>query len=189
MFEDKHIVLASSSPRRRELLARAEITFTVKVSPVEEDFPRDLPLREIPEYLARKKALATQRICRPEAFILAADTIVLLEDRVIGKPRDEDDAKEILMALSGKAHEVITGVCLLQGDHIRKFSETTKVYFYDLSPEQISHYTSRYQPLDKAGAYGIQEWIGLTGIKKIEGDYFNVVGLPVGRVVQEIGRF
>jgi septum formation protein len=112
-----------------------------------------------------------------------------LEDEVIGKPTDEDHARQILRALSGKAHRVITGVCLMRGRCIQTFTEQTQVFFYTLSDDQINYYVTRYQPMDKAGAYAIQEWIGLTGIEKIEGDYFNVVGLPVGRLIQEIAMF
>ena len=189
MFEDQHIVLASSSPRRKDLLERAGMAFRIKVIPVKEDFPPNIPVEEVPEYLAEKKAAAVREFCNDNELIIAADTIVLLGNEVIGKPTDDDHARQILRALSGKAHRVITGVCLMRGRCIQTFTEQTQVFFYTLSDDQINYYVTRYQPMDKAGAYAIQEWIGLTGIEKIEGDYFNVVGLPVGRLIQEIAMF
>lgn len=189
MFEEKNIVLASLSPRRKQLLEQAEVKFVIKTQPVEENYPPDILPAEVPVYLAEKKARMIQKQCATEELIIAADTIVLLDEKVLGKPKDKKQAMEILASLSGKKHSVITGVCLLKGEQIKKFSETTQVYFRRLSKEQISHYVEQYEPVDKAGAYAIQEWIGLIGIEKIEGDYFNVVGLPVGRVVEEIGRF
>lgn len=189
MFEEKNIVLASLSPRRKQLLEQAEVKFVIKTWPVKEEYPPEILPAEVPVYLAEKKARAIQKHCSGEELILAADTIVLLDDQVLGKPKDKKQACEILASLSGKRHVVITGVCLLKGEEVKTFSETTKVYFRELSKEQIAHYVEQYDPVDKAGAYAIQEWIGLTGIEKIEGDYFNVVGLPVGRVVEEIGKF
>jgi septum formation protein len=189
MFEDKQIILASSSPRRRELLQRAEIAFKVRAAAVKEDYPQDLAATAVPEYLAGRKALAVQKVSGPDELILAADTIVLAGETVIGKPANGQQARDILQMLSGKAHEVITGVCLLKASRMRKFSERTRVYFYPLDEDQIDHYIETYRPMDKAGAYAIQEWIGLTGIRRIEGDYFNVVGLPVGRVIREIAAF
>lgn len=189
MFEERNIILASSSPRRKELLEKAGITFRVRVSHVDEGFPGNMPVEKIPEYLAVKKARTVQRQSNEGELILAADTIVVLDDKVLGKPESDMHAKEILRLLSGKMHRVITGVCLLQGEKMTGFSEVTKVFFYDLAESQIDYYVSNYHPMDKAGAYAIQEWIGLTGIEKIEGDYFNVVGLPVGRVIKEIEIF
>lgn len=188
MFEDHHIVLASSSPRRRELLRLAEIAFSVRVNAVPEVYPPEMPGEQVPEYLAGKKALAAQTQAHPEEMILAADTMILLHGTVIGKPVDEADARDILRRLSGKMHQVITGVCILKGTQRVLFSETTRVHFRELSEHQIDHYVATYRPLDKAGAYAIQEWIGLIGIEKIEGDYFNVVGLPVGKIIEKIKR-
>jgi septum formation protein len=189
MFEEKNIVLASLSPRRKQLLEQAEVKFVIKTWPVKEDYPPDILPAEVPVYLAEKKARVVQKQCSAEELIIAADTIVLLGEQVLDKPKDKNKASEILTSLSGKRHMVITGVCLLKGEEVKTFSETTQVYFRKLSKEQIVHYVEQYNPMDKAGAYAIQEWIGLIGIKKIEGDYFNVVGLPVGRVVEEIGKF
>lgn len=189
MFEDKRIILASSSPRRRDLLQQAEVAFTMRVSPVKEDYPRDLDVSAVPEYLAAKKAAAVQKLCVAGELILSADTIVLLGQTIMGKPADAREAREFLQMLSGNMHEVITGVCLLKDSRMRQFSERTRVHFYPLDGDQIDHYLETYHPMDKAGAYGIQEWIGLTGIRKIEGDYFNVVGLPVARVIREIAAF
>lgn len=189
MFEEKNIILASSSPRRKELLKRAGISFTIRVSHANEDVPLNLDLERVPEFLAEKKAEIVQKSSQSNELILAADTIVLLNGEILGKPENEPHAKEILKKLSGKAHKVITGVCLYKGARKRIFSETTLVYFYDLTTAQINYYVKNFRPYDKAGAYAIQEWIGLTGIQKIEGDYFNVVGLPVSRVIKEIEGF
>ena len=189
MFEEKNIVLASSSPRRKELLEKAGIAFGVRISHADEDFPGNMPVEKVPEHLAVKKAMTIQRQSNEGELILAADTIVVLDDKILGKPESDAHAKEILRLLSGKMHRVITGVCLLQGKKMIGFSEVTKVFFYDLAESQIDYYVANYHPLDKAGAYAIQEWIGLTGIEKIEGDYFNVVGLPVSRVIKEIEIF
>lgn len=183
------IVLASSSPRREELLTAAGLDFIVRVNPCEENFPETLPAEKVPEYLAEKKARETQKICSSEELIIAADTIVLLDGSVIGKPQNKEHAVEILQQLSGNEHRVITGVCLLKGDRVKIFSEMTKVFFRKLTRDQIIYYVDRFKPFDKAGAYAIQEWIGLVGIKKIEGDYFNVVGLPVGMLMEELKTF
>lgn len=189
MFEEKNIILASSSPRRKELLEKAGIAFKILVSHADEDIPGNMPAEEAPAYLAIKKGKTIQKYTADNELILAADTIVLLGNKILGKPENDQHAKEILKVLSGKMHQVITGVCLLQGEKQLVFSETTKVYFYPLTKLQIDYYVENYHPMDKAGAYAIQEWIGLTGIEKIEGDYFNVVGLPVGRVIKVLERF
>ncbi len=189
MFEDKNIILASGSPRRKYLLEQAEIEFVINKASVDEAYPTGMEPMEIPAFLAEKKALAVKPNCSKGALILAADTLVILGNKVMGKPVDKTDAFRILTALSGRMHVVITGVCLLLEKKKKIFSVGTKVYFRQLSPAQIEHYIDAYHPMDKAGAYAIQEWIGLTGIEKIEGDYFNVVGLPVGRVIEEISKF
>lgn len=189
MFEEKDIILASSSPRRKELLEKADIAFKIRISHANEDIPDNMSREKAPEYLARKKAETVQKQSGNNELILAADTIVLLENKILGKPENDQHAKEILRLLSGKMHHVITGVCLLKKEEKLIFSETTKVYFYPLTDLQINYYVENFHPLDKAGAYAIQEWIGMTGIEKIEGDYFNVVGLPVGRVIKEIEKF
>lgn len=189
MLDHIHILLASSSPRRKDLLQAAGLNFTVKVSAVEEKFPEEMPPEKVPGYLAEKKAKAVQPLSSPDDLILAADTIVLLENQVIGKPRDQEDAAAMLHRLSGKEHRVISGVCLLKGEKMKVFSVVTRVFFRSLTDEQIDFYINNFHPLDKAGAYAIQEWIGLVGVEKIEGDYFNVVGLPVGAVIEEIRLF
>lgn len=188
MCENINIVLASGSPRRKQLLEQAELSFVVKKAAVKEDFPKNIPSEDVAVFLAVKKAEATRSICKKNELILAADTVVLLDDRIMGKPVDKTDAAKMLTNLSGKSHKVITGVCLLLGNRKKSFSVCTKVYFQQLSKEQISHYVNHYNPMDKAGAYAIQEWIGLTGVERIEGDYFNVVGLPVARVLTEITK-
>jgi len=181
------IILASQSPRRRQLLEWAEVDFTVEVIPTDESFPPGLPVEDVPIYIAREKARQVNESKNPHQLtLLAADTIVVLGDRLIGKPVDAADATAILSDLSGKTHRVITGVVILHPEVEIAFSEVTEVTFHDLTAEQIEHYITRYQPYDKAGAYAIQEWIGVIGIKSIQGDFYNVMGLPVSRVVQAL---
>jgi septum formation protein len=185
------IVLASQSPRRKQLLEWAEIEFDVLVKETDESFPKHLPVPDVPVYIARNKALAVQQsdvYKRYESgnIIVAADTIVVLDNSIIGKPVDEDEAIAILTRLSGKTHLVITGVVIMTDSKEIAFSDTTEVSFHDLTTEQINYYVEHYRPLDKAGAYAIQEWIGVTGIKSIRGDFYNVMGLPVSRVVKEL---
>ncbi|WP_161887725.1 Maf family nucleotide pyrophosphatase [Pontibacter russatus] len=175
------LLLASNSPRRKELLASLGLTFEVKVKEVHEDFPEHLQRAEVAEYLASHKAEAYREDLQEEA-IITADTIVCLGDRVLNKPADYAEAFEMLQALSGIGHEVITGVCVLTKDQKSVFHDTTKVFFKTLSEAEIDYYITHYKPYDKAGAYGIQEWIGMIGIERIEGSYFNVVGLPVQKL-------
>lgn len=165
----------------------AEISFEVIVADVDETNPPGMPGEQVPGHLAEKKAaVIAERY--PESIIIAADTIVLLDNEILGKPTDEAHAIAILKKLSGRMHEVITGVCICRGEKKHCFSVTTEVFFRPLTAEQITHYVSRYQPFDKAGAYAIQEWIGVTGIEKINGDYYNVMGLPVGDVVKYLNN-
>lgn len=166
-------------------MEQAELTFEVMVTDVDETPPMGMAPYDLPEYLAKKKAGAIQ-IDDKEAVIIAADTIVVLENEVLGKPVDERDAKLTLRKLSGNMHEVITGVCIKQGSKEVCFSATTEVFFRRLSDKQINHYVTNYKPFDKAGAYAIQEWIGMVGIKKIKGDYYNVMGLPIGKIVKHL---
>jgi septum formation protein len=180
------IVLASRSPRRKQLLEWAEIDFEVLVKETDEAYPAGMVVDEIPVFIARNKALAVEGSLRGSRIILAADTIVVLEDAVIGKPAGREDAIRMLSALSGKRHRVITGVVLLNGEKETAFADSTEVWFHPLTEEQIVFYVDKYQPYDKAGAYAIQEWIGVTGIKSIKGDFYNVMGLPVSRVVQAL---
>ncbi len=179
------IILASQSPRRKQLLEQAEITFEIQVADIDETPPVDIPGADVPEYLAKQKA-AVIAAKNDEAIIIASDTIVLLGDEILNKPVDEADAIAILKKLSGNVHSVISGVCIRKGADIQSFSATTEVYFRTLTEEQIRHYVTEYKPYDKAGAYAIQEWIGMVGIEKIDGDYYNVVGLPIGLVVERL---
>lgn len=189
------LILASQSPRRKQLLTDAALEFEIVIVPTDESYPDHLTRAEVPEFIAEEKALAvyqqleTTGKLNAETVILAADTIVLLQEKVIGKPKDTEDAKQILHSLSGQTHEVITGVCLLNRDRKEVFHSLTKVQFNELSEEQIDYYISHYQPFDKAGAYAIQEWIGLIGISGIEGDLYNVIGLPVNKVVKALHAF
>jgi septum formation protein len=185
----KPIILASQSPRRKQLLEWAEIDFEVLISKVEETFPDDLAVEEIPVYIARKKATAILKDLGSDHIVVGADTLVILDGEVIGKPRDRKDAIDILWRLSGKKHLVITGVVLMDAEKEIAFADTTEVWFHPLTIEQIEFYVDRYKPFDKAGAYAIQEWIGVTGIKMINGDFYNVMGLPVSRVVRELNAF
>ncbi|HMR92133.1 MAG TPA: Maf family protein [Chitinophagaceae bacterium] len=182
----KPIILASQSPRRKQLLEWAEVPFTIKISPVEEVFPEYLPAGEAPVYIARQKALAVKQQESSGHIILAADTVVVLDGRIIGKPASREEAIAILTDLSGKQHRVITGVVILDGDREIAFSDITLVDFHPLTQEQIIFYVDKYQPYDKAGAYAIQEWIGVVGIRSVAGDFYNVMGLPVSRVVQAL---
>ncbi|MCU0395360.1 MAG: Maf family protein [Chitinophagaceae bacterium] len=193
----RRIILASQSPRRRQLLEWAEIDFEVIAKHTDEIIPDGTPLEEIPIVIAREKAEAVQRELTRWAEgrgqdsshlpILAADTIVVLENRIIGKPANREEAIQFLQELSGKVHKVITGVYILSPQRQMGFSDTTEVEFYSLSQDQIEYYVDKYEPYDKAGAYAIQEWIGVVGIKGINGDFYNVMGLPVSRVLHAVG--
>ena len=185
-------ILASQSPRRKTLLEWAEIPFEIIVSDTDESYPTNLAIEEVPVFIAKNKALAVKEIIlstKPalaNGCIIAADTVVVLDQKIIGKPINKEQAMESLLALSGQTHQVITGVVLLyQGQEI-SFSETTLVEFLKLTIEQIEFYVDKYKPYDKAGGYAIQEWIGVVGIKKITGDFYNVMGLPVSTLVQKI---
>jgi septum formation protein len=185
----KKIILASQSPRRKQLLEWAEIPFEILARSTEETYPDGLPFTEIPVHIARVKAMVVQDELPPVSIVLAADTIVVLKDRIIGKPKDRQDAIDILTDLSGQEHQVITGVVIRQGKKETTFFDTTSVFFHTLSQEQITFYIDKYKPYDKAGAYAIQEWIGVTGIRSINGDFYNVMGLPVSRVIQALNTF
>mgnify|MGYP000096532935 CR=1 FL=1 len=178
------IILASQSPRRKQLLEWAEVPFDILVKETDETYPDNLSITDIAIHIARNKALIIKLPNNISVPILAADTIVVLDNRIIGKPKDRSDAVDILLALSGKQHCVITGVVILHGDKEIAFAETTQVHFHELSLAQIEFYVDNYKPYDKAGAYAIQEWIGVVGIKSVVGDFYNVMGLPVSRVVQ-----
>lgn len=182
------IVLASQSPRRKQLLEWAEIPFDVIVKETDESYPLNLAIEEVPVHIARNKALAVKQLSPDDSIIIAADTIVVLGDRIIGKPKHADEALQILSALSGQKHLVVTGVVILKGEKETAFADITEVYFHELSKEQITYYINKYRPYDKAGAYAIQEWIGVIGIQSIRGDFYNVMGLPVSRVVNVINN-
>jgi septum formation protein len=182
----QRIVLASQSPRRKQLLEWAEIDFDIIVPQTDESFPPGIAIDELPIHIARQKALSIQSELAHERIILAADTVVVLNNEIIGKPTDRFHAVEILSKLSGNKHQVITGVVLLKSNHEVAFADTTDVLFHPLTTEQIAFYVDKYKPYDKAGAYAIQEWIGVIGIKSISGDFYNVMGLPVSRVVKEL---
>jgi len=185
----QQIILASQSPRRKQLLEWAEIDFTVEASTADEIYPENLSVLEIPVFIAANKAKAVQQKIKNSSIILAADTIVVLNNTVITKPANRDEAIKILRSLSGKVHKVITGVVLLQNEKQISFADVTQVEFHKLTDEQVCFYVDKYKPYDKAGAYAIQEWIGVVGIKSINGDFYNVMGLPVSRVVQELNKF
>ena len=176
------IILASQSPRRKQLLQQAEIEFEIVVADVDESNPPGMPGADVPVHLAKLKADTVMHLVE-DAIVIAADTVVLLDDKILGKPRDEEDAREMLRQLSGRMHTVVTGVCIQSDSKQICFSTETKVYFRSLTREQIAYYVESYKPFDKAGAYAIQEWIGMVGIEKINGDYYNVMGLPIGEVV------
>lgn len=182
-------ILASNSPRRKELLAYVIPNFIVKTKDVEEIYPDDIPKKTVAEYLAKLKASVFEgEIANNEIFI-TADTIVLLGNTIFGKPKDKKDGIKILQQLSGKRHEVITGVCIKSAKKEISFSHSTKVVFKELSLEEITHYIEEYKPYDKAGAYAIQEWIGFIGVEKINGDYNNIVGLPVQELFEKLKKF
>jgi len=176
------IILASKSPRRSQLLEQAGFTFEIKTTEVAEDYPDDMPPQEVPVFLAAKKANASRHFIQNDEVILAADSIVIQDDLIYEKPKDHADAVRILKTLSGKIHQVITGVCLLSNEKEKSFSGLSQVHLDVLTNEEIEYYIQQYQPFDKAGSYGVQEWIGLCKIKKIEGTYANIMGLPVDLV-------
>lgn len=182
-----NVVLASNSPRRRELLADLGIEFTVRIiKGIDESYPHDLPVLEIAEYISHKKARAYQAEMADDELIITADTVVILGDEVLGKPKDADDARRMLRELSGKIHKVVTGVTIVTANATRSFSAVTDVEFAELSDEDINYYVGNYRPLDKAGAYGIQEWIGCMGVRHINGSFYNVMGLPLHRLYTEL---
>ena len=184
-LQHKRIILASGSPRRQQFLRELDIDFTIQLKEVEEIYPNHLQASEITIFLAELKANAFDLLEENE-ILITSDTIVWHENKALGKPKDAQDAFEMLQSLSGKTHEVITSVCFKTKNSLETITETTKVTFNSLSDEAIQYYISTYKPFDKAGSYGIQEWIGLVGIAKIEGSYTNVVGLPVEKVYQKL---
>lgn len=188
-FPNYNYILASKSPRRIELLTGLGIPFSVVAADISEDYPAGLGMAEIPLYLAGKKAAATGINLKENDLLIAADTIVWLRREVLGKPSNTDQAIQMLRKLSGHTHQVVTGVCLKSGLKERSFHAVTHVEFKELKPQEIEYYVKNFNPLDKAGAYGIQEWIGMAGITRVEGSYYNVMGLPVQRLYTEILSF
>jgi septum formation protein len=185
--EGYRVVLASASPRRKELLESFIPDFTVRVLPdIHEDYPKQLPTADVPEFLARQKAEAYRPTLAANELLLTADTIVSCSDRVLGKPVSRDHAIEMLLDLSGHVHLVRTGVCLTSCTHQRAFSDSTSVSFAPLTRDEITFYVDTYCPFDKAGAYGIQDWIGIIGVESLSGSYYNVMGLPTHLLYREM---
>lgn len=189
-YKDYHIILASNSPRRKELLRGLDIAFDVRVQPdIAEDYPADTAPADVAAYISREKANAYKDTIAENELIITADTVVIVGNEILGKPHDDAEAKEMLHKISGRKHQVVTGVCLTTTEKQRCFSVSTDVTFKNLKEEEIDYYIETYSPLDKAGAYGIQEWIGYIGVTALEGSYFNVMGLPVQRIWEELNRF
>lgn len=184
------IILASNSPRRKELLAGLDLQFEVRVlQNIDESYPHDLPTLKIAEFISKKKADAYVETMADDELVITADTVVILGDEVMGKPHDEADAKRMLGELSGRTHQVATGVTLSTKERQMSFSVVTDVTFKQLSADEIDYYVRTYHPMDKAGAYGIQEWIGYIGVTALKGSYFNVMGLPVQRIYEALKTF
>jgi septum formation protein len=184
------VVLASNSPRRKELLAGLDLDFTVRTLPgISESYPENLAAADIPLYIANEKAEANKAQMGDDELLITADTVVELAGEVLGKPKDDEEARRMLRKLSGKTHNVVTGVCLMTKEKQRSFSVISNVTFKRLSDEEIDYYVDTYHPTDKAGAYGIQEWIGYVGVTWLNGSYFNVMGLPVQRIYEELLMF
>lgn len=189
MLENIKIIIGSKSPRRQQLIGGLGLAFEVRTKEVEEVYPDDLPAHKVAEFLSKLKATPLLDTLQESEVLLTSDTTVIIENTVLGKPKDLEEAKAMIRSLSGKDHEVVTGVCLSSKDKQVVFSVSTKVSFKSLSEVEINYYVEKFKPLDKAGAYGIQEWIGQIGVQKIEGSYYNVVGLPIARVWDELKKF
>ena len=183
------LILSSNSPRRRQLLAGLGLPFEVRVLPdIDESYPDDLAVDDIPVFIAREKAQAYLPLIQPDELVITADTVVVLDNRILGKPADAQEAAEMLRDLSGRTHRVITGVCITGKDVQRAFAVVSNVTFKQLEEKEITYYVEHYKPFDKAGDYGIQEWIGYIGVTGLEGSYFNVMGLPVQRIYEELKK-
>lgn len=182
------LIVASSSPRRQYLMREAGFTFTVEKPDVDESFPHDLPVDQVAKYLAEKKA-EYFRLSMKDEVVLTADTVVILGDKILNKPSDRNEAIDMLTDLSGNTHNVMTGVCILSKEKETSFDDLTEVTFQSLSRGEIEFYVDNYKPYDKAGAYGAQDWIGMIAIEKIIGSYFNVMGLPIHKVYQQLSRW
>ncbi len=187
---NQKLVLVSKSPRRRQLLREAGFRFELRMAEVEEVWPDDLPAEEVAPWLARLKAEGSRHLLQDESeILLTADSVVIIDGEVLGKPASRDEAIAMLERLSGRRHTVITGVCLLSQNRKRVFAGRTEVWFWPMERAEIEWYVDQYQPYDKAGSYGVQEWIGLCRVRKIEGTYANVMGLPVDLVYEELKQF
>ena len=185
-----HVILASNSPRRKELLAGLDLPFQVRVlQNIDESYPADLPTEQIAEFISKKKAQAYEKTMADDELVITADTVVILGNEVMGMPKDEADARRMLSELSGRTHQVTTGVTITTCERQTSFSVVTNVTFKQLSTDEIEYYVQNYHPMDKAGAYGIQEWIGYIGVTALEGSYFNVMGLPVQRIYEAIRTY
>ena len=184
-LEKYKVILASGSPRRRELMAGLGVNYEVRIL-VDESYPNTLQGEEIPLYIAKEKADAYIPMMQPDELIITADTIVWLDGKVLGKPRDREDALQMLRTMSGRTHEVFTGVCITTTDWQRSFTAQTEVRFATLSEDEIIYYVDNFKPMDKAGAYGVQEWIGFIGVENISGSYYNIMGLPVQKLYREL---
>lgn len=183
------IVLASNSPRRKELMSGLGVDYVVRTLPdVDESYPESLQGEEIPAYISLEKANAYKSMMSPDELLITADTIVWLDGKVLGKPKDKDNAVEILHMLSGHTHKVMTGVCITTTEWQRSFTSTSEVQFDVLSDEEIQYYVDKYCPMDKAGAYGVQEWIGYVGVKSISGSFYNIMGLPIQKLYGELKK-
>ena len=184
------VLLASNSPRRKELLQGIDIDFEIKVLPdIDESYPATLPVEEVAEFIAEKKASSYTNNLKEDELLITADSVVILDGAIFGKPNNKEEANAMLTALSGKAHRVISGVCLATLEKQVSFSVTSEVLFSELSSEEIEYYIDRYSPFDKAGSYGIQEWIGYIGVEHLSGSYFNIMGLPIQRLYRELKNF
>ncbi|WP_278996548.1 Maf-like protein [Prevotella disiens] len=189
-IKDYHIILASNSPRRRELLRGLDLAFDVRVLPdIAENFPETIEPKDVAEYISKVKANAYLDTITEKELVLTADTVVIIDREILGKPHDAGQAKAMLHKISGRKHQVVTGVCLTTKERQHSFSVSTNVTFKELSDAEINYYVETYEPFDKAGAYGIQEWIGYVGVTSLEGSYFNVMGLPVQRIWTELNKF
>lgn len=180
------LILASASPRRQQLMKDAGFTFEVRLKKIEEEYPKDLPLEKVPEYLSKVKAEAFREELKPDEVLVTADTVVCIHDKILGKPANRAEAIGMLQELSGNRHLVVTGVSVTTKTKQVSFSALTNVFFKTLSIEEIEYYVDVYKPFDKAGAYGIQEWIGYIGIERIEGSFYNVMGLPVQKLYETL---
>ena len=190
LVEGYKVILASNSPRRKELLAGLGIDFSVRIiKDIDESYPASLRGEDIPVFISGKKAEAYRRTMAEDELIITADTIVYDNDKVLGKPSSREEAINMLTELSGHAHEVITGATICSREKMKQFASVSKVFFDNLTEEEIEYYVDKYRPYDKAGSYGIQEWIGFVGVTRIEGSYFNVMGLPIQRLYKELKRF